>query len=157
MFEALQQIFASAPTASGSGSERDIALPTATAALLIEVARADFDRSSVEMKTIQQLLGEHFHLAPEQTQQLMNAARTESDESASLYRFTHALHAHLDAAEKRRVIGMLWRVALADNVLDKYEDSVMHKIADLIYVPHGQLMAIKNQVLEQARTDSATE
>lgn len=133
--------------------QREDAIRVATAALLIEVARADFDSSSVELGAARRLLSEQFSLSAEEAQDLVAAAETASDQSASLYRFTHAVHEHLTPAEKRRVIEMLWRVALADATLDKYEDSLMHKIAELIYVPHGELMQVKNQVLEEVRAE----
>jgi uncharacterized tellurite resistance protein B-like protein len=148
MFSKLAHFLDTSLSQDNDPGRREVALKTATAALLMEVARADFDRSGVEMKTIEKLLGEQFDLDADETRDLMDAAIAESDQSASLYRFTHALHEHLDAAEKRRVIGMLWRVALADESIDKYEDSLMHKIADLLYVPHGELMAMKAKVGE---------
>ncbi|HET6725296.1 MAG TPA: TerB family tellurite resistance protein [Gammaproteobacteria bacterium] len=151
MFSKLARFLDSTLTQHADPARREVALKTATAALLIEVARADFDNASVEMKTVEQLLARQFQLTPDETRDLMEAARTESDQSASLYRFTHAVHEHLDGDEKRRIIEMLWRVALADRTLDKYEDSLMHKIADLIYVPHGELMAMKSRVIEEMK------
>ncbi|HET7370173.1 MAG TPA: TerB family tellurite resistance protein [Gammaproteobacteria bacterium] len=149
MFSKLAHFLDSALAQENDTGQREVALRTATAALLIEVARADFDRSGPEMKTVERLLSEQFNLNEDEARDLMDAARAESDESASLYRFTHAVHEHLNAEEKRRVVEMLWRVALADATLDKYEDSLMHKIADLIYVPHGELMAMKSRVVEE--------
>ncbi|HET8551189.1 MAG TPA: TerB family tellurite resistance protein [Gammaproteobacteria bacterium] len=149
MFSKLAHFLDSALADRNDTGQREVALKTATAALLMEVAGADFDRSGPEMETIERLLSEQFNLSEDETRDLMDAARNASDQSASLYRFTHAVHEHLDAAEKRHIIEMLWRVALADRTLDKYEDSLMHKIADLIYVPHGELMATKNRVIEE--------
>jgi uncharacterized tellurite resistance protein B-like protein len=151
MFSKLARLLDSTLARHDDPPRREMAIKTATAALLMEVARADFDSASAEMKTVERLLAEQFQLTPDETRDLMEAAKTASDQSASLYRFTHAVHEHLDAEEKRRVIEMLWRVALADRTLDKYEDSLMHKIADLIYVPHGELMAMKARVVEELK------
>ena len=41
---------------------------------------------------------------------------------------------------------MLWRVALADSELDKHEDYLVRKVADLLYVPHQDLIRIRNRV-----------
>lgn len=149
MFSKLAHVLDSTLAEKTDTGQREVALKTATAALLMEVARADFERSSAEMQTVERLLGKQFGLSDDEARDLMDAAKTESDQSASLYRFTHAVHEHLDPAEKRRIIGLLWRVALADENLDKYEDSLMHKIAKLIYVPHGELMAMKAKVMEE--------
>ena len=43
---------------------------------------------------------------------------------------------------------MLWKVALADDRLDKYEDYVVRKVADLLYVRHADLIKIRNRVRE---------
>ena len=44
---------------------------------------------------------------------------------------------------------MLWEVALADEGLDKYEDYLVRKIAELLYVPHAELIRLRHKV--QAR------
>jgi uncharacterized tellurite resistance protein B-like protein len=41
---------------------------------------------------------------------------------------------------------MLWRVALADDRLDKHEDHVVRKVAGLLYVTHSDLIRIRNTV-----------
>jgi len=54
------------------------------------------------------------------------------------------LHKHLDDAEKARIISLLWQVAYADGRLDKYEDSLVLKISDLLYVSRGRVMRLKH-------------
>jgi uncharacterized tellurite resistance protein B-like protein len=63
-----------------------------------------------------------------------------------LQAFTRRLHEQLTEAEKHRVIEMLWKVALADQHLDKHEDHLIRRIADLLYVPHRDLIRIRNRV-----------
>ena len=53
---------------------------------------------------------------------------------------------HEAQTESHRVIEMLWKVALADQRLDKYEDYVVRKVADLLYVAHSDLIRIRNLV-----------
>ena len=45
--------------------------------------------------------------------------------------------------EKTTVIEMLWRIALADNNLDKYEDYMIGKIADLLYIARGDVIQLE--------------
>ena len=54
------------------------------------------------------------------------------------------LHQHLDDAEKARIVGMLWQVAYADGELDKYEDSLVLKISDLLHVSRARVMRLKH-------------
>ena len=51
-----------------------------------------------------------------------------------------------EVAEKQRVVEMLWQVALADSRLDRHEDHLVRRIAELLYVPHSDLIRIRNRV-----------
>ena len=63
-----------------------------------------------------------------------------------LQQFTRRLHEQLTLAEKHRVVEMLWQVALADRSLDKHEDHLVRRIAELLYVSHSDLIRIRNRV-----------
>jgi len=60
--------------------------------------------------------------------------------------YTRTLHEKLTVSEKHEIVEMLWRVALADERLDKHEDHLVRKIAGLLYVSHGDLIRIRNRV-----------
>jgi len=45
--------------------------------------------------------------------------------------------------QKLKVIEHLWDVALADNKIDKYEEHMVRKIADLIFVEHKDFINAK--------------
>ncbi|HSC47719.1 MAG TPA: TerB family tellurite resistance protein, partial [Gammaproteobacteria bacterium] len=76
---------------------------------------------------------------------------TESDRAASLFHFTQTLNRQLEPEGKVELMQMLWEVAYADGRLDKYEDALMHKLADLLYVPVRDLMRAKERAQEKAR------
>ncbi len=44
------------------------------------------------------------------------------------------------------MVEMLWQVALADRRLDKHEDHLVRRIAELLYVSHSDLIRIRNRV-----------
>ena len=119
------------------------ALRMAAAALLVEMSRADFDEAEIELERARELLTERYGLEPADTADLIKTAQQESDHSASLFRFTHLVNQHLDMAEKLQLMAMLWDVAYADGRLDKHEDALMHKLADLLYVSLKDLMKEK--------------
>ncbi len=50
---------------------------------------------------------------------------------------------------KVTLIEHMWRVAYADRTIHKYEDHLIRKIADLLYVPHAEFIAAKHRVLEE--------
>jgi len=122
----------------------------ATALLLIEVERADFSDDLTEHHETFRLLKGFFELSDEDARLLVEDARAEADHAASLQAFTRRLTETLTADEKHRVVEMLWRVALADDHLDKHEDHLVRKIADLLYVSHGELIRIRNRVRDAA-------
>ena len=125
---------------------REHALRVATALLLIEVARADHAADLKEDTTILTSLKEFFALDEGAVELLLEEARTEADQAVELQQFTRRLHEQLSDAEKQRVVEMLWRVALADSTLDKHEDHLVRRIADLLYVRHSDLIRIRNRV-----------
>lgn len=118
----------------------------AVAALLIEVAMADHDFSSEELTRLGQLLTRKFTLSSTEINELIDLAKSESEHATSLHQFTQIINQHCNPQEKFNLVKALWEVAYADGTLDKYEDYVIRKIADLIYVPHNEFIRAKNLV-----------
>lgn len=129
-----------------SGESREHAVRVATALLLIEVERADFSDDLTEREETFRSLRNYFELTGDEAAMLIEEARREADHAASLQGFTRRLHETLTVDEKHAVVEMLWKVALADSHLDKHEDHLVRKIADLLYVSHGDLIRIRNRV-----------
>ena len=61
----------------------------------------------------------------------------------SLYDWTKIINDTFDYDERVNVLRTLWDVAHADNIIDKYEDYTIRKIADLIYVKHSDFIRAK--------------
>jgi len=125
---------------------REHALRVATALLLIEVARADYADDFAEDATMLESLKQFFALDEAAATLLLEEARTAADLAVELQQFTRRLHEQLSVAEKQRVVEMLWQVALADRRLDKHEDHLVRRIAELLYVSHSDLIRIRNRV-----------
>lgn len=125
---------------------REHALRVATALLLIEVARADYADDFAEDSAMLDSLKQFFALDDAEAALLIEEARTTADRAVELQQFTRRLHEQLSIAEKQRVVEMLWQVALADRRLDKHEDHLVRRIADLLYVSHSDLIRIRNRV-----------
>lgn len=135
-----------APEAEESGRELDLDL--AVAVLLVEMARADHRLADAEEKEIRRQLQTAFGLDAAAAQSLTARARDTVEHSVSLHQFTRALHEGMDYAEKQRVVEMLWQVALADHSLDKYEDYLVGKVAELLYVSRGDVIRLRQRVAE---------
>ncbi len=125
---------------------REHGLQLATATLLIEVMRADYQEDLTENEAVFEQVKKFFCLTEDEALLLIKEAETEADHSVELQSFTRQLHERLSLEDKHAVVEMLWRVALADDDLDKHEDHLVRKIAGLLYVSHGDLIRIRNTV-----------
>jgi uncharacterized tellurite resistance protein B-like protein len=132
--------------AAEAPEDRAHALRVATALLLIEVARADYAQDLTEDEAVFKQIKSFFELSSDETAMLIEEATRQADHAASLQTFTRRLHEELTMEEKLQVVEMLWQVALADQRLDKHEDHVVRKVAQLLYIPHGDLIRIRNRV-----------
>jgi uncharacterized tellurite resistance protein B-like protein len=129
---------------STSPVDREAGLRLATAVLMADVARADNDFSEQEFDHVIALAARHFRLTTEEAAELANQADVTAEELVSLHDFTRLLHEHLDEDDKAGVVRLLWQVAYADGMLDKYEDALILKIGDLLHVSRGLVMRLKH-------------
>lgn len=124
--------------------DRDSAIRLATAVLMVDVARADNDFDETEFQKVLNLISQRFRLAGEDAVRLANSADERAEEIVSIHEFTQLLHENLDEAEKAEIVRLLWEVAYADGRLDKFEDSLVLKISDLLYVNRAAVMRLKH-------------
>lgn len=142
--EQVANAIAPSDSAAPDPAEREDALRLATAVLMVEVARADHEFSQSEFDLLLELIASHFRLSPQDASELADQASETAEESVSLHDFTQLLHNSLSEDEKTRIVSMLWQIAYADGRLDKYEDSLVLKISDLLYVNRGRVMRLKH-------------
>jgi uncharacterized tellurite resistance protein B-like protein len=128
---------------------RNTEITIATAALMIEIGLADSHIQKEERQMIELAILHTFDLDKEDAQQLISIAENEVDNAVSLYEFTRLLNEQLSREERIGIVEMLWRVAFADSVLDKYEEYYIRKIADLLYVSHRDYIKAKHRASEQ--------
>jgi uncharacterized tellurite resistance protein B-like protein len=144
LFVQITESFSTSTETTGGIADRDATLRLATAVLMVDIARADHIFEESEFERLLRLVESHFGLTAEQSAELVNAATEKAEDSVSVYEFTKILHEHLDHDEKARIVSLLWQVAYADGLLDKYEDSLILKISDLLYVSRGRSMRLKH-------------
>jgi uncharacterized tellurite resistance protein B-like protein len=152
MFDTIRRFFdanLTAATEAGSPSEQEHAYRLATAALLIEMTRADHEVKGIERDAVAQALTRAFELDASESEQLLALAEQEADHATSLYEFTRLINRHFDAGQKEHFVELLWHVALADGELDKYEEHLVRKVADLIYVPHLSYIRAKHHAIDR--------
>jgi uncharacterized tellurite resistance protein B-like protein len=125
-----------------SGSDRH-SIEVATAALLLEVARLEDGVGAAERDVVQRAVRAKFHLADADAEQLIALAEAEARNANDYWQFTSIINKRFTPRQKIRVIELLWEVAYADAELSRYEEHLIRKLADLLYVEHGDYIAAK--------------
>jgi len=121
----------------------EASLQLATAALLIEVSRADFDVSEEERAAIEEQVRKSFGLAEEETREIVALAEEEVARAVSLYEFTRLVDKSFTPEQKRHIVGLLWEVAFSDERIEGREEHLIRKVATLLHVPHEAFIAEK--------------
>ena len=149
MIRTFRRLFESTVATAARAEEaeaREHGYHVATAALLVEVMRADRDVRPEERDTVLRALEAAFgDLSPQEVRDLLARAEERADDATSLYEFTQHVNRQLDHDQKAHVVELLWRVAYADGDLDKYEEHLVRRIADLIHVPHSVFIRMKHK------------
>ena len=117
----------------------------AAAALMVEVMVIDRKISGKELSAIKKIFEHQFDLQENEIDQLLKLAKEEVDEATSLYQFTRLINDQFDAEKKKDLIENLWQIAFADEVLDKHEEAIIRRLAELIYVPHADFIKTKQK------------
>ncbi len=149
--EKISRAFGATDTAAPDDDARESAIRMATAVLMTEVARADHEYDESEFNLLLDLITNCFQISADDAVELANDANETAEDYVSLHNFTQLLNEALNEPEKERIISLLWQVAYADGRLDKYEDSLVLKISDLLYVSRGRVMRFKHDADPQSR------
>ena len=115
----------------------------ACAALLIEVINIDHELDERESNEFIEALRESLDLDEEELNELVQLAESEAHQATSLYEFTRLINDEYDYKAKVGLIENMWRIAFSDEQLDKYEEHLIRKISDLIYVSHSDFIKTK--------------
>jgi uncharacterized tellurite resistance protein B-like protein len=148
MLESIRNFFRRhiAPDAQADADAAAARARVAAAALLVEVVRADSDFSQTERNAVLESAGRKFGLGPAEAHALLGLAEAEAQDAHDLYQFTSLINASFTAEQKVALVEELWRVAWSDDVLHRYEEHLIRKVADLIHVPHSAFIAAKLRV-----------
>lgn len=120
------------------------AIRLAAISLLIQVAKADHSLSVQEETKLVELVNTYFNQSEQlKHDELIELAMAKSDASTSLYEFTSLINESYDIERKFQLITFMWEIAFSDHVIDAYEEHLIRRVADLIYLPHVQFIEAK--------------
>mgnify|MGYP006122315551 FL=1 len=116
------------------------------AALLVEVMNSDHELDEREHQEFMAVLQQSYNIAEADLEELIQLAKDEAFEATSLYEFTKLINDNYDYEQKVELIENMWRIAFSDKRLDKYEDHLIRKVSELIYVSHSDFIKTKIKV-----------
>lgn len=147
MLKAIKQFFEESisPDTQGDVEHR---LKLATGALFIEMMQQDGKKTDSEEKMVKEVLQTKFDLSETETHELFELAHEEARDAVDFHQFTSLINEHFSLEKKIKIVEYLWTIAYADNHLDAYEEHMVRRIADLLYVEHQYFIKAKHKVLD---------
>ena len=137
----LEQKIASDKAAASADQQELIKM--AAAVLFVEVMHADHQVDKRERQLVKHALTESFSLSKQDADELLQQAEERVKDVTSLHEFTSLLHGRLSNEEKVMLLEQIWRIILADDEVDKYEEHLVRRIAELLYVKHSDYIRAK--------------
>jgi len=121
----------------------------ATAAIFIEMAKADGKFSAGEREQVVKVLQHQFNLEKGYVDELLELSSAELKDAVSLYEFSNILNENFSFDDKFELLKNLWRLIYTDKKLDKYEDHLIKVIGGMLRMEHKQIINAKMLVREE--------
>lgn len=118
-------------------------------ALLLETSMADEVLEESEISALKDTLIKDFNISENELNELIDLSKQNVDDSTSLYEFTRDINDNFDSIERVKLIESMWKIAYADGNIDKYEEHIIRKVSNLIYVAHSDFIKAKLSAKEK--------
>ena len=115
----------------------------ACAALMLEVAEADYVDDPAETKAILRALESELNLNRAEVSALLTRAKSETEGATDLFPYTHLINQRCAREQKCAILTAMWRVAFADGNLDMYEEHLIRRVTELLHLDHADFIAAK--------------
>ncbi|WP_372872876.1 TerB family tellurite resistance protein [Shewanella sp.] len=126
-------------------SGKSLSRQEAAAALLIEVVLADDNLSGQEQRLLPGIITNLTGASAAQASELIQIARTRHQQATSLFEYTDLINREFSLQDKQALVLAMWQLAYADGELCQYEEQIIRKTADLLYLKHSELIQLRNQ------------
>ena len=143
MFDKLKTFFDKKTEITEFGFNSD---KIAVVALLISTAKYDGNFDDSEKLEIQKLIESYFSLSSQKTDDLFKAAEKLESEANDLHQFTRSLNEVLNEEEKLKIMELIWKIVMADGVIDNYEENLVRRLSGLLYLQDKDIGNIKNKL-----------
>ena len=121
----------------------------AIAALLVEAAKSDGIYREGERHVVAGLLRRLFAIDEAEAARLVVAAEQALAQSVQLFRFTRPIVEQVPPERRVGIIELLWETVYADRILTADEDSLVRRVAGLLYVTDRDRGAARLRVLKR--------
>ena len=129
-------------TKESEAESKDNSIQKSICSLMIEVAYADNQLDESELKAMANSLSK-LDIQQEEIREIVNETLAKSKESISFYEHTRILNDQLDYDQKKDVLNSVWSIAFADGQMNKHEEHLIGRIADLLYLNHKDFINSK--------------
>lgn len=150
MIDSIQRFFNDFMAGGGDAELPAHTLELATAALLFEVARADYHLDDSEVALLRDLLQRRFELAEGDLDELMRLARKEAESAVDHYQFVSLIKEHFDYDQRCELVRMMWSLSVVDGEQHHLEEHRIRRLSELLHVSHSDFIRAKLRVQEGA-------
>jgi uncharacterized tellurite resistance protein B-like protein len=146
MIKQLRAFFNSLAAEQQGEQLQDSDIKMAAAVLLVEVMMADHHIDEAErLKLIESLTG-FLSISRAEAMGLIDLAEEKHKELVSLHEMTRIINLHFELKQKIALIEYMWQIAFADSQWDKYEEHLIRKVSELLYVSHKDFVRARHKV-----------
>jgi len=156
MIERLKQFldaYVDSPAPGDSDETANHRLAVAATALMLQVAQVDKQEDQQEIDLILKLAGDVHQLTDQEEKELLAIARERTVDSTSLYEFTSVINERCVHEERLKLVESLWQVALADHQIHKYEEHLIRRVSDLLYLTPAEFMRCRHRAEKRQPTN----
>ncbi|MGX9463286.1 tellurite resistance TerB family protein [Shewanella sp. A14] len=140
--------FIQSHTQESSPEDKVKHLNLAAATLLLEVVYADEHVATTEAALLPEMLISTLQISAAEATELLDDAKHSRHNATSLFEFTTEINSQFSVEDKQKLLLSMWRLAYADGELSRYEDQIIRRTADLLYLKHSELIQMRNIAIE---------
>ena len=146
----VKKFFESRLLISETTSQDDIEhkLKLGCAVLMLEMVHVDNDLHDNEAQKIRQLLQQQFGINETETEELLSIAHEKKTSATDYHQFTALINQHYSQQQKITLVEQLWHIAYADDNIDKFEEHLVRRLAELLHVPHRHFIQSKHRAAD---------
>ena len=116
------------------------------ACLLLSIAKADDKIEENEIELTREIIKDFFNLDNILSNTIIDKAKNELNEATDLFEFGKELNKSFSYQDKIDFIFCTYEIGLADKILDKNEEYLIKKIANILNVHNEDLIAVKSDI-----------